>query len=48
MWLLILSLEFGSATLGPSQFATESACIAAGRSKTYMGRQVEFVCRRVE
>ncbi len=45
-WLLVLALEYGSATAGPQVFATESACIAAGESKTYMGRQVKFVCVR--
>lgn len=35
-------------TLGPQTFATEQACISAGESKTYMGRQIKFVCKRVE
>ena len=48
MWILILSLSYGSATLGPQVYATESACISAGESKTYMGLQVKFVCQRVE
>lgn len=48
MWLLVLALSYGSATLGPQVYATESACISAGESKTYMGRQVKFVCVRVE
>lgn len=48
MWVLILALSYGSATLGPQVYATESACISAGESKTYMGRQVKFVCQRVE
>lgn len=43
MWLLVLALSYGSATLGPQVYATESACISAGDSKTYMGRQVKFV-----
>lgn len=48
MWVLILALSYGSATLGPQTFVTEDACIAAGESKTYMGRQVKFVCVRAE
>lgn len=46
MWLLILALEYGSSTLGPNVFATEQACISAGESKSYMGRQVKFICVR--
>lgn len=48
MWILVLALSYGSATMGPQVFATEDACIAAGESKSYMGRQVKFVCQRVE
>lgn len=48
MWLLILALEYGSSTLGPNVFATEQACISAGESKSYMGRKVKFVCKRME
>lgn len=48
MWLLILAISYGSSTLGPQTFFTEDACIAAGESKTYMGRQVKFVCVRGE
>ena len=48
MWLLVLAIRYGSATMGPQVFATEDACIAAGESKSYMGRQVKFVCQRVE
>lgn len=48
MWVLILALGYGSATLGEQVFATEESCIAAGESKTYMGRQVKFVCVRRE
>lgn len=48
MWLLVLALSYGSANLGPQVYATGSACISAGESKTYMGRQVKFVCQRVE
>lgn len=47
MWILILAITYGSATMGPSEFPTESACIAAGQSKTYMGKPVQFVCKRV-
>ena len=48
MWLLVLALQYGSATMGPTEFPTESACQAAGESKRYMGKPVRFVCRRVE
>lgn len=48
MWLLVIALEYGSATLGPQVYATEYACISAGESKTYIGRQVKFVCQRIE
>ena len=48
MWLLILAISYGSSTLGLQTFATEQACISAGESKTYMGRQIKFVCTRVE
>ena len=48
MWLLILAISYGSSTLGTQTFATEQACISAGESKTYMGRQIKFVCKRVE
>lgn len=48
MWLLILAISYGSSTLGPQTFATEQGCISAGESKTYMGRQIKFVCTRVE
>lgn len=48
MWLLILAISYGSSTLGPQTFATEQACISAGESKTYMGRQIKFVCKRAE
>lgn len=48
MWILILALSYGSATMGPTEFPTESACIAAGESKRYMGKPVVFVCKRVE
>lgn len=48
MWLLILVISYGSSTLGPQTFSTEQACISAGESKTYMGRQIKFVCKRVE
>ena len=48
MWLLILAISYGSSTLGPHTFATEQACISAGESKTYMGRQIKFVCTRVD
>ena len=48
MWLLILVISYGSSTLGPKTFATEQACISAGESKTYTGRQIKFVCKRVE
>lgn len=48
MWLLILAISYGSSTLGPQTFSTEQACISAGESKTYMGRQIKFVCTRVD
>lgn len=48
MWLLILAISYGSSNLGPRTFVTEQACISAGESKTYMGRQIKFVCTRVE
>lgn len=48
MWILILAISYGSSGLGPQTFATEQACISAGESKTYMGRQIKFVCKRVE
>ena len=48
MWLLMLAISYGSSTLGPKTFATEQACISAGESKTYMGRQIKFVCTRVD
>ena len=48
MCLLILAISYGSSTLGPQTFATKQACISAGESKTYMGRQIKFVCTRVE
>lgn len=48
MWILILAISYGSSTLGPQTFATEQACISAGESKTCMGRQIKFVCKRVD
>lgn len=48
MWLLVLALSYGSATLGPQTFATEDACMTAGERKTYMGDRVKFICVRVE
>lgn len=48
MWLLILALNYGSATMGQTEFPTESACQDAGESKRYMGKPVVFVCKRVE
>lgn len=48
MWLLVLALPYGSATMGPTEFPTESDCQAAGESKRYMGKPVVFVCKRVE
>lgn len=44
-WLLVLALSHGSATLGPTEFPTERACIAAGESRRYMGKPVGFVCK---
>lgn len=46
-WLLVLALNYGSATLGPSEFPTERACIAAGESRRYMGKPVQFVCKEI-
>lgn len=48
MWILILALSHTSADLGPKEFPTEQACISAGEGKRYMGKPVEFVCKRVE
>lgn len=48
MWLLVLALSYGSATMSPQVYATEDACIAAGERKTLMGDRVKFVCVRVE
>lgn len=48
MRLLILTISYGSSTLGPQTFDTEQACISVGESKTYMGRQIKFVCTRVD
>lgn len=46
-WLLVLDLSHGSATLGPTEFPTERACIAAGEGRRYMGKPVSFVCKEV-